>query len=384
MNIESLVTKVLPTMLQSWIFLAFFIIFLIGSRRFFRLLYSLIRPIIEPSKGQKKVKREFSPEEMAQEWLRSFQSRWLSAPNNISMAVKSAWRGRERGLAIFAGVFLSSLVITTVLAYAVGLNQAFFAFSLDGNEFDAKVDFQYDPDADWKGRTNDSALWESLCIEIVEMEEFEDCGLVFGRQGIRVSGFFDSGFTTPQPLNVQSVTGGSSGWDNVSWDFPEASENGPPINDNRIIRFYGGGVWDGELGERHAKSVIYGAWPSSAEDAEANRSIVLPSRIASTAGVEVNDTIDTLTFSYVLDTYEGGDIDIGFQECQAQVEFVTSEDSAPVLFCKDSFTVTNLTISAIYEEGDFGNPTLLFHPVMVSDSVLSEQQKTTLMQNDHG
>ena len=100
--------------------------------------------------------------------------------------------------------------------------------------------------------------------------------------------------------------------------------------------------------------------------------------------MEVNDTIDTLTFSYVLDTYEGGDIDIGFQECQAQVEFVTSEDSAPVLFCKDSFTVTNLTISAIYEEGDFGNPTLLFHPVMVSDSVLSEQQKTTLMQNDHG
>ena len=240
MNIESLVTKVLPTMLQSWIFLALFIVFMIASRRGFILLYSLIKPIIEPSKGQKKAKRELSPQEMAQEWFRSFQSRWLSAPNNISMAVKSAWRGRERGLAIFAGVFLSSLVIATVLAYAVGLNQAFFAFSLDGNEFDAKVDFQYDPDADWKGRTNDSALWESLCIEIVEMEEFEDCGLVFGRQGIRVSGFFDSGFTTPQPLNVQSVTGGSSGWGNVSWDFPEASENGPPINDNRIIRFYGG------------------------------------------------------------------------------------------------------------------------------------------------
>ena len=121
MNIESLVTKVLPTMLQSWIFLAFVIVFIITSRRGFGLLYSLIRPIIEPSKGQKKVKSEFSPEEMAQEWFRSFQSRWLSAPNNISMAVKSAWRGRERGLAIFAGVFLSSLVITTVLAYVVGL-----------------------------------------------------------------------------------------------------------------------------------------------------------------------------------------------------------------------------------------------------------------------
>ena len=51
----------------------------------------------------------------------------LAVPNNISMALKSAWRARERGLAIFAGVFLSSLVITTVLAYAVGLNQGFFS-----------------------------------------------------------------------------------------------------------------------------------------------------------------------------------------------------------------------------------------------------------------
>ena len=46
--------------------------------------------------------------------------------------------------------------------------------------------------------------------------------------------------------------------------------------------------------------------------------------------------------------------------------------------------MTDLTVSAIYEEGDFGNPTLLFHPLMVSDSVLSDAQKTTLMQNDHG
>tara|TARA_B100000131_G_scaffold315436_1_gene353835 strand:+ start:8558 stop:11959 length:3402 start_codon:yes stop_codon:yes gene_type:complete len=384
MNIDSLVTKVLPTMLLAWVILAIVIVSSLATRRFFGLLYKLIKPIIEPSTGQKKAKAELSLEEMARDWYKTFQTRWLSAPNNISMAVKSAWRARERGLAIFAGVFLSSLVITTVLAYAVGLNQAFFAFSLDGNEFDAKVDFQSDPDGDWKGRTNDSALWESLCVEIVEMEEFEDCGLVFGRQGIRVSGFFDSGFTTPQPLNVEIATGASSGWDNVSWDFPEAVENGPPINSGRIIRFYGDGIWDGELGERHAKSVIYGAWPSSGADAEANRSVVLPSKIASIAGVEVNETIDSLTFSYVLGTYEGADIDIGYSECQTQTVLATFEDSPPVLYCKNFMTVTNLTISAIYEEGDFGNPTLLFHPVIVSDSVLTEQEKTTLMQNDHG
>ena len=178
MNIDSLITKVLPTMLQAWISLAIFIVFVLSMNRFGSFLYSLIRPIIEPGKGQKKDKIEFSMEGMLRGWGQSFRSRWLAAPNNISMAVKSAWRGRERGLAIFAGVFLSSLVITTVLAYAVGLNQAFFAFSLEGDEFDAKVDFQSDPDGEWKGRTNDSMVWESLCDDLVEMEEFSDCGLV--------------------------------------------------------------------------------------------------------------------------------------------------------------------------------------------------------------
>ena len=40
-------------------------------------------------------------------------------PDNLRLAALGAWRGRERGMAVFAGVFLSSLVITTVLAYGV-------------------------------------------------------------------------------------------------------------------------------------------------------------------------------------------------------------------------------------------------------------------------
>ena len=383
MNIDSLVSKVLPTMLQAWVGLAIFIIFAISAKRFGDLLYNLIRPIIEPGKGRKGEKEEMSLNEMASNWYQSFRSRWLAAPNNISMAMSSAWRGRERGLAIFAGVFLSTLVITTVLAYAVGLNQAFFAFSLEGDKFDAKIDFQSDPEGDWSGRTNDSVVWESLCDELVEMDEFADCGLVYGRQGIRVQGFFDSSFITPQPLNVESVSSESGNWGNVSWEYPEAAENGPYINVQRIVRFYGDGVWDGELGERHAKSVIFGEWPATSEDAVANRTVVLPSKIASQAGVEVNDTIDSLTFSLVTATYEGLDIATGYEECQTETDLFFADDFA-VLFCKENMTVSNLKVSAIYEEGDAGNPTLLFDPVMISDSVLSDAQKTSLMQNDHG
>ena len=49
-------------------------------------------------------------------------------PDNLRLASIGAWRGRERGMAVFAGVFLASLVITTVLAYGVGLSQVFFLF----------------------------------------------------------------------------------------------------------------------------------------------------------------------------------------------------------------------------------------------------------------
>ena len=45
------------------------------------------------------------------------KTRLMSLPDNMVMAAKSSWRGRERVLAVFAGVFLASLVISTVLAW---------------------------------------------------------------------------------------------------------------------------------------------------------------------------------------------------------------------------------------------------------------------------
>ena len=302
-------------------------------------------------------------------------------PDNLSMSARSAWIGRERVLAVFAGVFLASLVITTVLAYSAGLSGAFLQFSLQEEIFDGKVDFAEDPDSDSEGRTNDSTLWESACSELIEMEEISDCGLVFGRQGVRVSGFFDEGGIIPQPLNAVGATGITGDWTNVSWDYPEAYDSGPPINDKRTIRFYGDGIWDGDLGERHANRVIYGSWPSSAEEASANRSIILPSEIASKAGVGVNDTIDTLTFSYTYDYLGFAAIATGFDDCPGE-EYFNQESG--YLYCQVNMTVYDLKVAAVYQEGGAGNPTLLFNPIMVSDSVLTGDQKLTLMDNDHG
>ena len=315
------------------------------------------------------------------------KTRLLSLPDNLIMAGKGAWRGRERVLAVFAGVFMASLVITTVLAYAVGLSGAFLQYSLQESIFDAKVDFADDPGANSEGRTNDSILWESLCDEFVSMDEFTDCGIVYGRQGIRVSGFFDEGFITPQPLNVVSVEGATGDWANVSWDYREALEWGPPINGERPIRFYGDGIWDGEFGDRHSvvgdsSRLIYGSWPPSAAEATSKGAVVLPSVIASEAGVSVNDTISSLTFTYVTDNLGYDNIGQGFDNCTG-VEKYNPESGR--LFCVVNMTVEGpMTVVAVYQEGTPTNPTLLFHPLMVSASVLSDEQKLILMDNDHG
>jgi len=307
-------------------------------------------------------------------------------PDNMIMSARGAWRGRERGLAVFAGVFLASLVITTVLAYAVGLSQAFLQYSLQEEIFDAKIDFAEDTGDDADGRTNDSLLWESMCDEFVEMEEFSDCGLVYGRQGVRVDGFFDEDFIIPQPLNIILAEGPTGDWSNVSWDYPEALELGPPINGDRTVRFYGEGIWDGELGERHStrgqdSRIVYGSWPASAADAAANRSIVLPSEVASSAGVAVNDTISSLTFTYVTGYLGYQNVADGFEDCQGE-EYFNAQSG--YVYCRVNMTVHNLTVAAVYQEGGAGNPTLLFNPVMVSDATLSDEQKLILMNNDHG
>ena len=376
MNLSSMFSQVIPTMTIAWIVVMFNIFTIVLARKQLRKWLHRIKVLSDPSLSFEK----FSWRIWVNKWVESFRLNILAAPNNIRLAIQSAWRGRERGLAIFAGVLLASLVMTTVLGYAVGLNQTFFQASLGNDVFDAKIDFQEDPTGNWEGRTNDSSVWESFCEDIIDREEFSDCGLVFGRQGIRVSGFFDSDFANPQPLNVESINSTNSDWSNVSWDYIEASENGPPINDQRTIRFYGDGIWDGELGKRHADSIIFGDWPSTALDAETNRSIVLPSKIASAASIDIGEKIDSLTFSYVTETYEIRDAVEAFEECNTILD---PNYEVERLFCKDTITVTNLTLAAIYEES-FGNPTLLFNPLMVTDSVLTDEQKTILMQNDHG
>ena len=295
---------------------------------------------------------------------------------NLSTAIRSAWRGRERGLAVFAGVFLASLVITTVFAYGVGLAQSALQRGLSDEVYDAKVDFN--SETDWGSRTNDSAEWSAVCDELLQRDEIIDCGLVFGRQGIRLSGFFDEAFAIPQPLNAVGANGPTGNWDGVSWDYPEALENGPSINGDRILRIVDSSHFDGELANRYSDRILYGSWPESTQPGL--NPVILPSRIASQAEVMVNDTITQLNLTYVTDSQPVGS---ELTDCEGEV-VIRVIDSGGYQFCTVTMTLSNLTIVAVYEEWPFTNPTLLFNPIIVGDMALSESDKTALMTSDHG
>jgi len=309
----------------------------------------------------------------------------MDIPSNTRMAAESAWRGRERGLAIIAGVFLASLVITTVLAYGNGLSQTFLQVSIENDVYDAKVE-QLSPPPGPEGDfanstfTNDTSLLVEVCAELSLKEEIADCTLTFGRQAIRQSGSFfnieafDAGY-----LSIESATSNNSLLENETFDFPEADANGPPVFTKRMLRLLGPGAFDGELAERHNKQMLNDIpWPSH-QDMIDNRSIILPASIAGPLGIQVNDTIDSLEFGYVLQTAVDPE-KIDRSECPGFVE----RTGGGLQHCRLTITVENLNVSGIYEDWQFGNPTFGFNPVFMTWSILDNESITTLLDSDHG
>ena len=303
-------------------------------------------------------------------------------PSRLRLAGQGAWRGKERGLAVIAGVFLASLVITTVLAYGVGLSQLFFEESLKSEPIDAKIEYARTPVENATGWSNNTSTMVGVCDELRnEFSQFNDCTLVLGRQGIHSGGLFNFDFVVAQPLEMRGISDNDNPlWSNVTFDYPEAEENGPPISDQRAIRFYGPEAFDGELAERYKPSIIAGSgeWPSP-ENMTEKRGVILPSTIASEAQASVGDVLDELTFAYVVDEstiFEGTVTD---DNCAGEVTVENNE----MMYCRVWMTAENLTVMGIYEPWPFGNPTLPFNPIFSTWDVLTENQRSLLMDNDH-
>ena len=306
----------------------------------------------------------------------------MELPSKLRLAAQGAWRGKERGLAVITGVFLSSLVITTVLAYGVGLSQLFFEESLKSEPFDAKIEYGRTPVENSTGWSNNTTVMKSVCDELLEdFSEFNDCTLVLGRQGIHSGGFFNREFVVAQPLEMREISATSNPyWSNVTFTYPEADANGPPISNMRAIRFLGPGAFDGELADRLGENIIpgLGEWPSP-ENMNESRGIILPSTIASQAQANVGDKLDSLTFAYVVDESTLVEGSITDENCKGEI----TPENNEMIYCRMWMTVENLTVMGIYEPWDFGNPTLPFNPIFTTWETLDESQRGTLMFHDH-
>ena len=306
----------------------------------------------------------------------------MELPSKLRLASQGAWRGKERGLAVITGVFLSSLVITTVLAYGVGLSQLFFEESLKSEPFDAKIEYGRTPVENSTGWSNNTTVMKSVCDELLEdFSEFNDCTLVLGRQGIHSGGFFNREFVVAQPLEMREISATSNPyWSNVTFTYPEADANGPPISNMRAIRFLGPGAFDGELADRLGENIIpgLGEWPSP-ENMNESRGIILPSTIASQAQANVGDKLDSLTFAYVVDESTLVEGSITDENCKGEI----TPENNEMIYCRMWMTVENLTVMGIYEPWDFGNPTLPFNPIFTTWETLDESQRGTLMFHDH-
>ncbi len=305
------------------------------------------------------------------------------APNALRLATQSAWRGRERGLAVVAGVFLASLVITTVLSYGVGLSQIFFQESLESEVYDAKVEFRRAPAEGASGWTNDTAELRSVCTELLDgFVEFEDCMVVLGRQGLHTTSFFSEEFAYAQPLEITSVVDDTNvNWTDDVFDYPELGDAGPPSSTVRAVRFIDDSGFDGVFADRIKDTVItgLGEWPN-ATTAVADRSVMLPASVASDARAEVGDVLESLTFAMVVDrnlAVEGG---ISESECEGG-DIKASENG--MVYCRILVTVSNLTVAGVYEEAPLANPTIPANALVVHLDVLDEAQQKTLMDNDH-
>jgi ABC-type antimicrobial peptide transport system permease subunit len=300
-------------------------------------------------------------------------------PDNLRLAAIGAWRGRERGMAVFAGVFLASLVITTVLSYGVGLSQVFFEESLETNIFDAKVEFRKPPANDTSGWTNNTTTLIETCDEFTAMEEFSDCTVVFGKKGLHSQFTFgNEDVFRSLPLGMIDINSSNEyrNWESDDiWDYDY--NNGPPVSTERAIAFLGPGAFDGVLADRLSENIIFekGEW-ASPEVVEEQRGIYIPSDIASKSGAVVGDVLDRLEFAYTTESALSGEMDE--DDCEGKIY-----SNREINHCQVIMVVENVTILGIYDPWPQGNPTLAANPIYATLTALNETQRMALIDYDH-
>jgi len=299
--------------------------------------------------------------------IAGIKSRIARSPDSFRIAALSAWRGKARGAAVIAGVFLASLVISSVLVYGSGLMQLFFQNSLESEYYDFRMDFYTEKGGE--NRTDDYSIYESYCIEMLTVDGVAGCSVAAGRQGEHGAGWFSDDYLKARPLEVISWEGNGKDWSNVSFTIDEDEQGGPPISAYRPVRMMGEGMFTGVLADRHSERLIQGSWPSSYDTAVSDRLISIPNKVFSEANAELGDKIN-VTFQHDTALVDGecsgrSGIDRGFE------------------FCYSNITLSNLTISSVFDDTIWASPVNSQQSLYIPWGILSGEDKSALIAGDH-
>lgn len=292
-------------------------------------------------------------------------------PDGTRIALQSAWRTRQRGAAVFAGVFLASLVIATVLFYSNGLIQLFFEESLETDLYDVRVEFR--TDSGGANRTSDPAMFFSFCDDLLEGEDLiADCGLTAGRQGSHGRNLFSNDGVEAQPIELSYINGSDPSWENINIHLDV--DQGPPTNLSRPVRVMGDGMFGAVLGERHQTTMLSGDWPATHQDFVDDRGVILPQKLARKAGAEVGDTIDELSFGYAQERPD---------PCADDDDHWELDLFGVFQYCYVRVTLDNLTVVGIYDDELLGNPLVSQEAVYVPWGLLNATAQQGLIDGDH-
>ena len=87
MDLNSMITEVIPTMIISWIFVILFIVTILQIIKRFRIFKKWLKILSDPKLNFEK----YSFSEWIDGWVESFRQNFLAAPNNLRLAIQSAW-----------------------------------------------------------------------------------------------------------------------------------------------------------------------------------------------------------------------------------------------------------------------------------------------------
>ena len=297
--------------------------------------------------------------------------------DNFVIGTRSAWLARGRGFAVFSGVLLSTVVLSTVLAYSVGLGQVAMQESIKEVLFDVMIQFKNEPGYKPESRTNDVAEFSAICDIFVQKSEFEDCGLMFANTGFYPDKYDNqwqaSEFSKSIPGTIDNI---------------ESSE----IDMSLEFIFLDNTMTYGLIADDYSSKVVDGEWFSDKFE-QTSKQIILSREQANKLDLGVGETID-ITYTYVSDTQEKGKITE--TECVPITEGAKTDinyfgnnwaEDKEFEACYQNITLDDLLIIGIYElpemEDIAGRDSNLSRHHLLTTASLESVQISELMRTDY-